>query len=130
VSEERDESEPLPWYFGLPLKVAGIKPAQQAAILRVAWVAFVTFHIAWVCGWLAVFGLGSPYAKAGDLSKLAQNVQISARISLVREIRDAMYARCQAKETTIRDQLSVYIDKLQEEYVGVAGQRYPEMPCA
>ncbi len=96
----------------------------------------MAIHIAWICGWLVVFGVASPYARADDMQRLAssvatlqKNVNIGTRISLGREIRDQMAVRCHTTDESALQGLSNYIESLQSEYLDLTGQRYPETIC-
>lgn len=50
---------------------------QRGLLIRVGWVIFVTFHVAWVCGRLAMFGLVSPFVSANELNAVATALQSS-----------------------------------------------------
>lgn len=50
---------------------------QRGLIIRVGWVVFVTFHIGWVCGWLGVLGMASPFVAAHDLKESEQRMQMA-----------------------------------------------------
>ncbi|MGH7743931.1 MAG: hypothetical protein ACREQ5_03810 [Candidatus Dormibacteria bacterium] len=110
----------------------GLNPKTQGLILRVAWVSIVSFHILWVCGWLAFIGLASPFAKAEDFARLAKNVQISATINLSRELRDEYGVYCESKTRDPAAAAAVlkYIEQLQVEYQQIIGTRYPEPQCS
>jgi len=54
---------------------------QRTFIMRGTWVAVVSFHMVWVCGWVGFAGLEAPFAKAADLSKANMNLsQISKQL--------------------------------------------------
>ncbi len=101
---------------------------QQALMLRVLWVLFVSIHIAWACGWLSALGLVG-FARADEMSKVQQTVNASARVTLSQEIRAQVRVRCASIDQNVVDSLTRYIDSLQIEYERIAGQRYPETTC-
>jgi hypothetical protein len=101
---------------------------QQALILRILWVLFVSIHIAWACGWMGAMGLIG-FARASEVDQIQQTVNASARVTLSQEIRVQIRARCSTNDQAIADSLTRYIDSLQGEYERIAGQRYPEFPC-
>jgi hypothetical protein len=109
--------------------VSGVRPHHQRVITRTAWVAFVTFHILWVCGWLTVAGLSPPFAAAADLERLQARIDISARISLAQELRVQMRARCLAHDSEIRASIERLIETLQVQYVSITGDRYHDSGC-
>jgi len=100
----------------------------QALILRVLWVLFVSIHIAWACGWLTAIGLVG-FARANDVSQVQQTVNASARVTLSQEIRAQIRVRCASTDQNVVDSLTRYIDSLQVEYERIVGQRYPEPEC-
>lgn len=102
---------------------------QRGLIMRVSWITFVTVHIFWVCGWLTVFGVISPFADAADLAELQRTAAVSARLSLAQEIRTQLLAKCLVTDPRVKESLAVTIDKLQIEYSQYAGTRYPEPKC-
>lgn len=107
----------------------GLNRRQQALLIRVLWVLFVSAHIAWICGFLVFLGLPSPFARADELKELRQTVQASARVTLSQEIRVQARVRCHSTDPQVRDSITRYIDGLQVEYERIAGQRFPEPPC-
>lgn len=112
--------------FSLLSEGFGLSPDQRRTIIRVLWVLFVTTHILWVCGFLALVGLPSPFAKASDVERIAQSADISARISLAQEIRAYAAARCRAEDPEPYDRI---IERLQIEYERLTGSRYSEPRC-
>jgi hypothetical protein len=112
--------------FGLLSEGFGLSPDQRRMLLRILWVIFVTTHILWVCGFLAIFGLPSPFAKASDVERIAQSADISARISLAQEIRTYAAARCKADD---QEPYNRIIERLQIDYELITGARYAEPRC-
>lgn len=47
---------------------------QRGLLIRVGWVVLVTGHILWICGFLGIAGLETPFAAAGDFTKLQASV--------------------------------------------------------
>jgi hypothetical protein len=101
---------------------------QQALILRVLWVLFVSIHIVWACGWLSAIGLVG-FARADDVNRVQQTVNASARVTLSQEIRAQFRVRCASTDQNVVDSLTRYIESLQFEYERIVGQRYPEAAC-
>lgn len=107
-----------------------LTPEQRSLVLRVIWVSIVSIHILWVCGLTAAIGFASPFAKASDLESVKQAVNISAKITLSRELRDQIHVMCSTKDSQARSSLAQYIEELQSQYQQITGQRYPEPPCS
>lgn len=107
----------------------GIPKGGRSVLIRLAWVAFVTVHILWVCGWLAWMGITSPFARASDFETLQKNAALSATIAVQREIRDEYTARCSTSDPNVSDKLDRYIDVLQAEYLKLTGKYYPDPGC-
>jgi hypothetical protein len=125
---EKDEVPDVTGVFSA--LVAGFRLSQkdQALILRVLWVLFVSMHIAWACGWLTAIGLVG-FARADEMDQLQQTLRASARVTLSQEIRAQSRVRCATTDQNVFDSLTRYIDSLQGEYGRIAGQRFPEPDC-
>lgn len=104
----------------------GLTPDQRRLLIRTLWVLMVSTHILWVCGFMAIVGFPSPFAKASDVERIQQSADISARISLAQEIRAYSASRCRADD---REPFDKIIDRLQIEYERITGARYPEPRC-
>lgn len=126
---DREEPQDVTGAFSALVAGFGLKPRQQSLVIRILWVLAVSGHIAWVCGFLAVIGLPSPFARADEVKGIQQTLEASARVTLGREIREQSRVRCSATDQAIIDSITRYIDSLQTEYERIAGQRYPEMEC-
>lgn len=107
-----------------------LNKSQMRLVFRIGWVLLVTFHILWICGWLAFMGLEAPYAHASDMAALQRSVQVTEKITLSQEIRSEMVVRCRTKDQDAKDSISRYIESLQNEYWALTHERYPEVPCA
>jgi hypothetical protein len=128
VGSNREEPPDVTGVFSAITTGFGLDRKQQALILRILWVLFVSIHIAWACGWLGTLGLVG-FAKASEVAQIQQTVNASARVTLSQEIRAQIRTRCSTTDQAITDSLTRYIDSLQSEYERIAGQRYPELPC-
>lgn len=118
---------------GLQLLKTGFKLniAQEGLVVRVGWVALVTFHILWVCGWLAPLGFVAPFAYANDVNSLREATYVSARINIADEIRKQV-AICRAQsDPNVRLAIASQIERLQEEYKKFSGgQKYDAQTCS
>ncbi len=110
-------------------KGIGFKRSAWPILIRVAWVAFVTGHVLWVCGFLTALGLASPFAKASDVEKLLRAQEISARISMQQELRVQIRAWCIAQDPEIRQVAWDRIDQLRSELLEIARLQTPEPSC-
>lgn len=57
------------------LEKLGLTRQQWAWLIGGGFVMATAVHVAWVCGWLATFGIAAPYVKADELNKLTQTLQ-------------------------------------------------------
>ena len=133
--------------FELLKKGMRINHEQEGFLIRVFWVAAVTGHIVWVCGFLASFGFNSPFVVAGELEKF-KTVQVAKLDSLIskqdaserllmrtlaqgkaREIRETLTRICTAKTGADKTRLNEDKDRLQDEYLALTGGRFVEAPC-
>lgn len=54
---------------------------QRLLYMRLTWIGLVSFHMAWVCGWIGLTGLEAPFARASDLKVTeTQLVLITAQL--------------------------------------------------
>lgn len=60
---------------------------ERGLLIRAGMVLLVAVHIAWVCGWLATFGLAAPFVKAGELKAVVQT-QVANFDSRIAELED------------------------------------------
>lgn len=88
----------------------------------------------WEIGLLTVFGLSAGYTPAGDFQALSKNVQITAQLSIAKELRDRYEEKCElvspqdrGKRVRVLDE----IERLQLAYVQVEPNRtrYPDPGC-
>lgn len=107
----------------------GLKPEHQRVLIRTGWVLFVSGHVFWVCGFLAGFGLASPFARAEDVEELKKASVISARIQIQGEIRAQTKAYCQLPDGIAREYVLRRIDDLRAELYEIAKIRAPEPNC-
>lgn len=90
----------------------GLKPHHWKVLIRVGWVVFVSFHIAWVCGWLVTFGLLSPFARAADVSEIQKTLRVSAEIQVQAELRIQKSLWCNNTDERVRNAIMQRIDEL------------------
>jgi hypothetical protein len=125
-------SDPVPEpgaAFGLVSTAFGLKPKQQALILKVLWVIAVSGHIMLVCNVLERLGMPTPFAYAEDVADLRRASNMAAQLSIAAELRAQYQAWCKADYPT-RSTLENSIEKLQVEYARYAHERYPQPMCA
>lgn len=107
----------------------GLKVEHQRLLIRVGWVAFVSGHVLWVCGFLTTFGLASPFARAGDVEKLLRASEVTARLQMQNEIRLQVRNYCQSTDQDIKALALKRIDELRVELFEIAKIRVPEVSC-
>jgi hypothetical protein len=107
----------------------GLTRDQRRLLIRIAWVLGVSGHIAWVCGFLSIIGLASPFARADRVEKLERSAQISARISLAQEYRVQVRAYCVVDER-YKEGVLIIIERIRSDYTEITnGQTLPEPRC-
>lgn len=92
----------------------GLTKEQQRLIVRSGWVLFVSFHIAWVCGWLAVLGMGSPFALADEQKQLAEVIKGDRIDRLEHDILGIRQDQCKAYKEGNMPAERLYAERLQE----------------
>ena len=108
----------------------GLTREQMKGVFMFSWRFVIIFHIAWVCGWLTSFGLGPPFASAGDLVELKKAAELTNRLALIRELRLQQEALCQLPASVARSAVQSTIDRLRADYTSLTGQQYPEGKCS
>jgi hypothetical protein len=104
----------------------GLTPKQRQLIIRVAWVAAVTAHMAYVCGILAFAGIGTaPFARAEDVEGMKKANAVTARIQIIQEMRVQKRSFCQISDDRTRDSIMRYMLRLQGELKEITGQIEP-----
>lgn len=111
------------------LEFLGIKREHQGKFFVAAWVLGMTGHAAWVCGFLAAFGLASPFARAEDVDKLKRAALITARIQLQGEIRAQTKAYCSISDAVTREYILRRIDSLRGELYELTQVNEPSPTC-
>lgn len=108
----------------------GLKPGQSRLVIRIGWVAFVTAHILWVCGFLAGLGIASPFAKAEE-SKAVNDMVLDLRVQILEtSLLDARLRQCKADTPETKQ---YYYERLQEkmnQYFNITGRNYKPPQCA
>ena len=113
--------------FDVFSKVLGLDGNQQKIVIRVAWVAFVSFHIAWVCGWLAVVGLAAPFADAQSVQQAVQGIREDRIERLDSQILLIRTSQCKATTTEAREMYYSRLVELIEKYRVLSGKE-PRVP--
>jgi hypothetical protein len=104
----------------------GLTPKQRQLVIRVLWVLAVSLHISYVCGLLALAGIGTaPFARAEDVDKLKRVNAISARIQIIQELRVQKRSYCLVSDDRTRDSIMRYMLRLQSELQEITGQVEP-----
>jgi hypothetical protein len=114
----------------------GLKREHQKAIIQTLWVLAVSGHIAWVCGLLVTFGMGSPFVRAEDLKKVTEDLARVSRsiekgniVSMQQEVRTQTRIYCQNTDEEIRTYALKRIDELRNELWEISQIRVPETQC-
>lgn len=104
----------------------GLTKKQRQLIIRVLWVVAVSLHAAYVCGILAVAGIGAaPFARAEDVENLKRSSVVQARIQILQEMRDQKRSFCQISDERTRDSIMRYMIRLQGELKEITGELEP-----
>jgi len=98
----------------------GLKQHHWKILIRVGWVLLVSGHIAWVCGWFAVVGLSTPFAKASDMQAVQKMLAVSTRISLQQELRMQKQAYCRVDDYQVKASIMRRIDELRDQLREIA----------
>lgn len=106
----------------------GFTDKQLAATVTLLWRLLVTFHIAWVCGFLISFGFNPPFVAAADVKELDSKVktltaatQLTTKLSLLREIRIQKTLLCTLTDPKLLDGVIYTLDRLKEYYRELTG---------
>lgn len=111
--------------------VGVITVEQRLFLMRAAWVTFVSAHILWVCGWLAILGpvMSSPFAHADTLDQLTKIVTEDRIDRLQREILSTRVLQCQAiAGTKTRDLYTDLLQELWDKYKSMRPLTDPRVP--
>lgn len=132
--KDPDEGLPELTFWGALVQGLGLKRSAQKAVIQAIWVSVVTTYILWSLGFVTFFGAG--FARADDqariiaqLGSIQSSSELNVRISLQKEIRDRVQARCEAQDSRARRLLDDIIEKLQDDYQRLTKERYPEPGC-
>jgi len=104
----------------------GLTPKQRQLIIRVLWVLAVSLHISYVCGLLALAGIGAaPFARAEDVDDLKKANAVTARIQIIQELRVQKRSYCLISDERTKDSIMRYMLRLQGELKEITGQIEP-----
>lgn len=106
----------------------GLNAEQRVFLMRSAWVAFVSIHILWVCGWLTPVGVSSPFAHSDSLDTLTKLVMEDRIDRLQREILNTRASQCHAApDSATRELHKEILDDLWAKYkkLALADPRVP-----
>lgn len=106
----------------------GLTREQQRFIVRAMWVTLVSIHILWVCGWLAFFGVVSPFASATSLDQISSDLRGDRIERLETEILAVRKEQCHADTPEIRSQYSERLQELVTKYESIA-RKEPRIPA-
>lgn len=107
------------------LRNLGLTREQQVLITRAAWVFLVTFHILWVCGWLAFLGIAPPfavaaeYAKASEIRDIAQQIKLDRLERLEHDILTIKTSYCKAENQDAKRQYAQRVQELIDRYYAI-----------
>lgn len=112
------------------LLFSDLTPEQLRALNTVAWRSIWIVHIAWACGWLATFNLGTGFALAADFEHFKLDVKSVKLDLLEQQLWDVQILNCQAIKTG-QPNTPYYqrLSQLQVKYRDLTGQNYPAMVC-
>jgi len=130
-------------------KIGGVgflTPKQQVMLLRFFWMALVTFHIGWVCGWLRPMGLDPPFVHSHEFSSaigklesanketldsvmsLGEEVHGDRNYRLEHDIEETRAKECHATTTDIKQVLANQLTDLVERYTKLNKGEQPRIP--
>lgn len=96
--------------------------------MRASWVVIVTAHILWVCGWLAMLGLGTPFAKADEVRDLSREMRADRIERLEQQIINTRIAQCRSEpNSAAREQYSERLQELIHRFREIAHEE-PRVP--
>lgn len=114
-------------WIGFVVKVSGLNQDQVKLLSRVTWVAVMTFHVLWVCGWLAWLGLAAPFANATTVTSVEQKVDALRKVSVEKDIIQMRGYQCRAKSEEAIQQYTRQLQELIDHYVDIT-HRSPWIP--
>ena len=107
----------------------GFTDKQLAATVTLLWRLLVTFHIAWVCGFLISFGFNPPFVAAETMKevdikvqKLTAAIKLTTKLALLREIRIQKTLLCTLTDPKLIEGVRYTLDRLREDYRELTGQ--------
>lgn len=114
----------------------GFTEKQLAKTVTLIWRLLVTGHILWVCGFLAVVGLASPFVRleavepiTEQVAELTDTIKLTTKLALLRELRVQQDIYCATPDTRLKAGIQYTIDRLKEDYRKLMGVEPTLEPC-
>lgn len=111
----------------------GVPPVLKWRLAMFAIVVLFLFHIAWACGWLSSFGVGSGFATASELDSRVTAVEDNVKdikLSLIEQsLYDAKESECTATDPQARRFFASRVQTLSREYQILAKMIFNIPPC-
>lgn len=105
---------------------------QRMLVMRIGWIGVVTFHMAWVCGWLAFTGMASPFAKAdveAKVSEVVAEIRADRAERLDQAIQTVRALQCRTEiESPARANYTDRLNELWNKYLALTGLQ-PRVPA-
>lgn len=111
----------------------GVPPVVKWRLAMFAIVMLFLFHVAWACGWLEGWGLGSGFASAAELDRRVSAIETSVkdiRLSLIEQsLYDAKESECTANDPSAKRFFVLRVQTLSREYQELARVIFNIPPC-
>lgn len=109
----------------------GLTDAQIKGVVKVSWRLVLITHIAWVCGWLSVIGIASPFARADEVASIQRKTNVLLRAAIDSSLRGLVRARCQVTGERELEVVNNEIDIQKDEWQTLTGREWkePSAPC-
>lgn len=107
--------------------LVGVPPHAQQMVAQLLWVFFVTFHIAWVCGYLQVVHLPPPFADNAIVERLREDLRQTEIDLYGQQIISLRYQQCRSSNATERMAYAQEIAFLRRRFILFAS-REPFIP--
>lgn len=104
---------------------------QRMLVMRMVWIGAVSGHVAWVCGWLGVLGIASPFARADvqvQVASIVMEIRAERADRLDNQIQTVRASQCRtAIDSAARQNYTERLNELYKQYYELTG-REPHVP--
>lgn len=111
----------------------GVPPILKWRLAMFAVVVLFLFHVAWACGWLEKFGVGTGFASASELDRRVGAVETNVKdikLSLIEQsLYDAKESECTATDPRAKRFFISRVQTLSREYQSISGFVFDIPPC-